>query len=183
MNFYSRRYFCRQLNARFTYRFQDTGSWSNRGTSCESDHVDQKHCSIKMTPDKQTKSSSWLLRSCKRSRFKIELFYLVFGYLLTHCSARNNPPRFLIDGQTEIVLRLKEGPETPIGKDYFITSPLKDISIISSFFNSKILLTIRYDMAPGKHTNDNHTWEVMGIIPIRESTVIKNGVFINLSNF
>jgi len=44
----------------------------------------------------------------------------VFGYLLTHCSARNNPPRFLIDGQTEIVLKLKEGPETPIGKDYHL---------------------------------------------------------------
>jgi hypothetical protein len=28
----------------------------------------------------------------------------------------NRPPRFLIDGQTEIVLRLKEGPETPVGK-------------------------------------------------------------------
>ncbi|XP_071565121.1 cadherin-23 [Temnothorax nylanderi] len=68
-----------------------------------------------MTSDKQTSSSSWLLRSCKRSRFKIELLYFIFGYLLTYCSARNNPPRFLIDGQTEIVLRLKEGPETPIG--------------------------------------------------------------------
>ncbi|XP_018055353.1 PREDICTED: uncharacterized protein LOC108691909 [Atta colombica] len=67
-----------------------------------------------MTSDKQTRSSSWLLRSCKRSRFKIEL-YLIFGYLLTYCSARNNPPRFLIDGQTEIVLRLKEESETPIG--------------------------------------------------------------------
>lgn len=28
----------------------------------------------------------------------------------------NKPPRFLIDGQTEIVLRLKEGTETPVGK-------------------------------------------------------------------
>jgi hypothetical protein len=26
------------------------------------------------------------------------------------------PPRFLIDGQTEIVLRLKEGDATPVGK-------------------------------------------------------------------
>lgn len=32
--------------------------------------------------------------------------------------ARNNrPPRFLIDNQhSEIVLRLKEGPDTPVGK-------------------------------------------------------------------
>ncbi|XP_066157175.1 cadherin-23 isoform X2 [Euwallacea fornicatus] len=29
--------------------------------------------------------------------------------------ASNRPPRFLIDGQTEIVLRLKEGEETPVG--------------------------------------------------------------------
>lgn len=31
-------------------------------------------------------------------------------------SVCNRPPRFLIDGQTEIVLRLKEGDETPTGK-------------------------------------------------------------------
>lgn len=30
--------------------------------------------------------------------------------------AANHPPRFLIDGQTEIVLRLKEGNETPVGE-------------------------------------------------------------------
>lgn len=29
----------------------------------------------------------------------------------------NHPPRFLIHGQTEIVLRLKEGKETPAGKE------------------------------------------------------------------
>ena len=27
----------------------------------------------------------------------------------------NRPPRFLIDGHSEIVLRLKEGPDTPVG--------------------------------------------------------------------
>lgn len=30
----------------------------------------------------------------------------------------NRPPKFLLEGQSEIVLRLKEGPETPVGK-YF----------------------------------------------------------------
>lgn len=30
--------------------------------------------------------------------------------------AANRPPRFLIDGQSEIVVRLKEGSETPVGK-------------------------------------------------------------------
>ena len=34
-------------------------------------------------------------------------------------AARNNPPRFVTErDQTEIVLRLKEGPETPVG-EYF----------------------------------------------------------------
>lgn len=27
----------------------------------------------------------------------------------------NRPPKFLIEGQSEIVLRLKEGAETPVG--------------------------------------------------------------------
>lgn len=27
----------------------------------------------------------------------------------------NRPPRFLIDGRSEIVIRLKEGPDTPVG--------------------------------------------------------------------
>ncbi|XP_076254709.1 cadherin 88C [Rhynchophorus ferrugineus] len=42
---------------------------------------------------------------------------LVFLLLLFECLdmvCGNRPPRFLIDGQTEIVLRLKEGDETPI---------------------------------------------------------------------
>lgn len=30
--------------------------------------------------------------------------------------AANRPPRFLIDGQSEIVVRLKEGTDTPVGK-------------------------------------------------------------------
>lgn len=94
----------------------------NHETFHTGNHVNYKHRSTKMTSDKQTRSSSWLLRSCKRSRFKTEfLLYFMFGCLLTHCSARNNPPRFLIDGQTEIVLRLKEGPETPIGKNIIVT--------------------------------------------------------------
>lgn len=34
-----------------------------------------------------------------------------------NCNERNNPPRFIIDDHhSEIVLRLKEGPETPVGK-------------------------------------------------------------------
>ncbi|XP_013175482.1 PREDICTED: cadherin-23 [Papilio xuthus] len=42
------------------------------------------------------------------------LLWLVLTTLITTCSA-NRPPRFLIDGRSEIVVRLKEGPETPVG--------------------------------------------------------------------
>lgn len=31
-------------------------------------------------------------------------------------TSNNRPPQFLIEGQSEIVIRLKEGPETPIGR-------------------------------------------------------------------
>lgn len=34
-----------------------------------------------------------------------------------NCNDRNNPPRFIIaEHHSEIVLRLKEGPDTPIGE-------------------------------------------------------------------
>ncbi|XP_011499950.1 PREDICTED: cadherin-23 [Ceratosolen solmsi marchali] len=42
------------------------------------------------------------------------LLLLVVG--APRCEGRNSPPRFLTErGQSEIVLRLKEGPETPVG--------------------------------------------------------------------
>ncbi|KAL2733633.1 cadherin-23 [Vespula maculifrons] len=71
-----------------------------------------------MTTMKTIGSSSWLIRSYKRSRFKEDwpiLLFLLLACVSESCTARNNPPRFLIDGQPEIVLRLKEGPETLIG--------------------------------------------------------------------
>lgn len=43
---------------------------------------------------------------------------LTLGAFLTFCIGYvvcNRPPRFLIDGQTEIVLRLREGDDTPVG--------------------------------------------------------------------
>ncbi|XP_044756938.1 cadherin-23 [Coccinella septempunctata] len=46
-------------------------------------------------------------------------FWSVLCFLVFLCCVSsvecNRPPRFLIDGQTEIVLRLKEGEETPVG--------------------------------------------------------------------
>lgn len=55
-------------------------------------------------------------------RYK-NVFYLVVLNVLSFCVWPvhcNRPPRFLINGQTEIVLRLKEGNETPVGKSILI---------------------------------------------------------------
>lgn len=53
----------------------------------------------------------------------IPLIYWTFIFLLllhsTNAALNNKPPRFLIDGQTEIVLRLKEGSATPVGKNLY----------------------------------------------------------------
>lgn len=43
--------------------------------------------------------------------------YLLLSAILVDSSVTGNrPPRFIIDEQTEIVIRLKEGPDTPAGK-------------------------------------------------------------------
>ncbi|KAI5639888.1 cadherin domain-containing protein [Phthorimaea operculella] len=49
------------------------------------------------------------------NRPRVRLKWVV--YLLMMCVGvqGNRPPRFLIDGQSEIVVRLKEGPDTPVG--------------------------------------------------------------------
>ncbi|XP_053979716.1 cadherin-23 [Hylaeus volcanicus] len=70
---------------------------------------------VKMISTKPITTISWLLRCYKRRRFKSGWLVFVFICFLSSCSARNNPPRFLTDGQTEIILRLKEGPDTPVG--------------------------------------------------------------------
>ena len=46
------------------------------------------------------------------------IFCLIVVISSVNSESRNNrPPRFLIDNQhSEIVLRLKEGPDTPVGK-------------------------------------------------------------------
>lgn len=43
------------------------------------------------------------------------LLLIIITGLEPACCYTNHPPRFLIDGQTEIVLRLKEGTDTPVG--------------------------------------------------------------------
>ncbi|XP_075231619.1 cadherin 88C [Lycorma delicatula] len=46
--------------------------------------------------------------------FFIGIFWIPHAFLFGSVSA-NSPPRFIIDGQTEIVLRFKEGRDTPVG--------------------------------------------------------------------
>lgn len=59
------------------------------------------------------------LHTAKKVRLKCPwqfLCLLVLSVCLRRASGdTNRPPRFLIDGHSEIVLRLKEGPDTPIG--------------------------------------------------------------------
>lgn len=47
---------------------------------------------------------------------------IVLIYILSFCvksAVCNRPPRFLLEGQSEIVLRLKEGPDTAIDKPIY----------------------------------------------------------------
>lgn len=63
-----------------------------------------------------------LKRLCDFCSFSCVLVFLSTIFLsVCICPVQcNRPPRFLIDGQTEIVLRLKEGPETPEGNNIII---------------------------------------------------------------
>lgn len=59
----------------------------------------------------------------------------IFCIIVNFCAnpvVCNRPPKFLIDGQTEIVLRLKEGDETPIGKYRRKYNIIKIFPIIAS---------------------------------------------------
>lgn len=44
-----------------------------------------------------------------------KIYWLTVVFLVQF-SAANKPPQFVTDWQTEIIVRLKEGPETPIGE-------------------------------------------------------------------
>lgn len=43
-------------------------------------------------------------------------YWLTVVAILLQLSAANKPPQFVTDWQTEIIVRLKEGPETPVGE-------------------------------------------------------------------
>lgn len=64
-------------------------------------------------PEQEIKTVKELKRRCAPvTALLLALFAVEFGAVSGYT---NHPPRFLIDGQTEIVLRLKEGNETPAG--------------------------------------------------------------------
>lgn len=58
------------------------------------------------------------LKSSKSSTWERMQSVLMFSVMITIVAPAysNKPPRFVIDGQSEIVLRLKESPETQVGE-------------------------------------------------------------------
>lgn len=52
--------------------------------------------------------------------FKFYLNLLIYLSFFIICVLGNRPPKFLLEGQSEIVIRLKEGSESPIGMYLFI---------------------------------------------------------------
>ncbi|KAG1683802.1 Cadherin-23 [Nymphon striatum] len=61
-----------------------------------------------------TKSIFFLLLLLSLSGGKILNFIITF--YCWNCLLCNSPPRFILNGDSEIVLKLKESPETPVGK-------------------------------------------------------------------
>lgn len=52
--------------------------------------------------------------------FKIWLYtFILLSYPTLRVSG-NRPPQFVIGSQPEIILRLKEGPDTPVGKNLYM---------------------------------------------------------------
>lgn len=47
---------------------------------------------------------------------QLSQFIILLILLSLPCTEANRPPRFMIEGQSEIVLRLKESPETEVGE-------------------------------------------------------------------
>lgn len=84
------------------------------GSQEEPRSLEYKKVRLKVTTTIERRSSPAVL--------EFVVFLAVFG-LLSHVTTAlgvNRPPKFLLEGQSEIVLRLKEGPETPVGELIFI---------------------------------------------------------------
>lgn len=67
------------------------------------------------TPEYKRKQNKVRLKRNKIIRVSQLSHFIILLILLQHTKA-NRPPRFIIEGQSEIVLRLKESPETQVGK-------------------------------------------------------------------
>lgn len=76
--------------------------------------------------------------------------YLLLSAILVDSSVSGNrPPRFIIDEQTEIVIRLKEGPDTPAGKFFFVCKTLNPVMVHRSFALIPLIMA--------------HIWEIICI--------------------
>lgn len=67
------------------------------------------------TPEFKRKQNKVRLKRRKGIQI-LQLSHLIILLVLLQPIKANRPPRFLIEGQSEIVLRLKESPETEVGK-------------------------------------------------------------------
>lgn len=72
-------------------------------------------------------------RKPARVRLKPAWTGWIWLLLVVQAVTANRPPRFLIDGQSEIVVRLKEGSETPVGTYNVRYKPNKLIRTIMIF--------------------------------------------------
>lgn len=74
--------------------------------------------------DARDRTSSWKTtnnvigrqRNMVVPRYGWKIYWLTVLVALVRFSAANKPPQFVTDWQTEIIVRLKEGPETPAGE-------------------------------------------------------------------
>lgn len=68
---------------------------------------------------KKRKASFYKFRKVRLKWIYDSALWLVALFSIIPIVSCNRPPRFLIDGHSEIVLRLKEGPDTPVGSQIY----------------------------------------------------------------
>lgn len=64
---------------------------------------------------RKRKGSLYKFRRARLKQIFFDCLSVALALVLIPAVSCNRPPRFLIDGHSEIVLRLKEGPDTPVG--------------------------------------------------------------------
>lgn len=67
------------------------------------------------TPEYKKKQNKVRLKRSRKIQVA-QLSHLIIYFILLQTVKANRPPRFVIEGQSEIVLRLKESPETKMGE-------------------------------------------------------------------